>query len=357
MLSLKDKQRFARMLDYDMTPQQIYDRHIDELGPIYCDFRSFARQLRKWRQRAFLDEEIVDGAKIDGSFFVHDATVQVNGRGEVTQAWIKQKASDLRWEEMLTTIREEVKPVFVEPVTKEHPEGMLEIPLFDMHFGIADYDYYTSTLNAVIQIIKRRARKQVNILLGQDLFHNDDFRGRTSSGRQIEQVDMPKAWRDARLFMFAVITACLQYCPEDTRLWYTMGNHDESFCWAFVQMIKVAFPALHVDDSTKRRKCISWEGCFIGFEHGNETKSANNDIRGAFTIKFPLEFANAQVREIHCGHLHHEREADVYGVMIRRLSSGNKEDSWSDKEGFIGAHKRFTLFEWEPGRLRAIHYV
>ena len=70
-----------------------------------------------------------------------------------------------------------------------------------------------------------------------------------------------------------------------------------------------------------------------------------------------MEFASATVREVHAGHLHHEGEGDLYGVMVRRLSSGVPTDEWSDNEGYIGAHKRFQVFEYAPGKLRAIYYV
>src|SRR5699024_2530106 len=79
---------------------------------------------------------------------------------------------------------------------------MLEIPLFDMHFGIADYDYYKPVLLQVIELIKQRTYKEINIIIGQDLFHNDDFRGRTASGREIEYTDITKAWEDARRFYY-----------------------------------------------------------------------------------------------------------------------------------------------------------
>ena len=79
-------------------------------------------------------------------------------------------------------------------------------------------------------------------------------------------------------------------------------------------------------------------------------------VAGADSL-FPEEFANATVREVHAGHLHRESEADIYGVMVRRLSSGSKGDDWSDREDFIGTHKRFMLFEWSPDKLNAIYYI
>ena len=65
-----------------------------------------------------------------------------------------------------------------------------------------------------------------------------------------------------------------------------------------------------------------------------------------FVIEYPQEFAQAKVREVHAGHLHSERIIDEFGIMARRLSSGNISDEWHNEQGYVGAHKRFMLFEW-----------
>lgn len=70
-----------------------------------------------------------------------------------------------------------------------------------------------------------------------------------------------------------------------------------------------------------------------------------------------MEFGLAEVREVHAGHLHHEAEADIFGVMVRRLSSGTVTTEWTDKEDYVGAHKRFMLFEYDINKLRSIHYI
>ena len=87
-----------------------------------------------------------------------------------------------------------------------------------------------------------------------------------------------------------------------------------------------------------------------------EFKAAKN-LAHIFPISFPEEFAAASIREIHAGHLHHESEADIYGVMVRRLSTGGITDDWSNRQDFIGAHKRFMVFEWDLEGLRSIHYI
>jgi hypothetical protein len=91
--------------------------------------------------------------------------------------------------------------------------------------------------------------------------------------------------------------------------------------------------------------------------HGDSKQATAKNLAHIFPIMFAEEFANANVREVHAGHLHHEAEADIFGVMVRRLSSGGKVDDWSNKEDFVGAHKRFMVFEWDLTKLKSIHYI
>lgn len=337
-----------------MTTRQIYDQIFHPVHPT-MNLSTFRRKIQTWRKKQFADDLTLNAGTYT-DFIPHNATVQVNGQGQVIQAWIKQKADEEeRFNQLLEAIKENTTPALVNyKSSKNTEERMLEINLADMHFGLNNN--YFGILNELIDIISSHSYEEINIVIGQDLFHNDDFRGRTSKGTQIEKIDMKGAWIDAKYFYFNVISNAVEN-SNHVNLIYVKGNHDESIAWTFVQMLSVMFPMLNVDDSLKRRKHIYWKGCFIGLTHGCETKSNVNDLRGQFTIKFPEEFANAKVREIHCSHLHHEKEADVYGVMVRRLSTGNIEDEWSDDSGFVGSHKRFMVFEWTPNKLKSIHYL
>lgn len=333
-----------------MTAREIYDTIFlpQHSG---MEHRTFRRKLAYWKKQSLAEPDTLYSGTYPG-FVAHNATVQVNGKGEVVQAWVKQTIDESQWNELLETIREHTEPVRIQPYAG-FGVGMLEIPLFDMHFPLSEHD---RTARELLEIINRQGWEEINIIVGQDLFHNDDMRGRTASGRPIEKVDIPKAWELAKTFWFNVIETSIRKA-EKVNLIYSVGNHDESLAWAFVQLLKDRYPQLVVDDALKQRKCIYWKNCFIGVTHGAYTKSANQDMRGQFTIEFPEKFAAATVREIHSGHLHHEAEADLYGVMVRRLSRNGKDDQWTDDEGFVGAHKRFMVFEWMPGRLKAIDYI
>ena len=317
----------------------------------YTSYESFTRAMRRWRKQTFPDRTTLDGGTYEG-FTAHNATVQVNNKGEIVQAWIKQALDDGQWDALLNVIRDNAEPVRIEPAEGDGV-GMLEIPLFDMHLPLSDH---TKSIEELLCIIGRQKWEEINIVIGQDLFHNDDLRGRTASGRPIEKVDIPAAWETARSIWYSVIDASLRQA-ERVNLIYSIGNHDESLAWCFVQMLKDHYPQVNVDDRLKQRKCICWNGCFIGLTHGYRTKSKIHDLRGQFTIEFPEEFSKCTVREIHAGHLHRESEGDIYGVMIRRLSRNGETDQWTEDEGYVGAHKRFMVFEWMPGRLKAVDYI
>jgi len=353
MIDVKHKRKCVELSAQGLTARQVFEQYYTKVYP-GIDFETFRSYLKGWKKKTFADDGLLESANLSFQFTPHDSTVQINSEGNIIQAWIKQKADTSQYQELIDCIKETKKIDITLPTITEFDSTMLEIPLYDMHFGIADKEYYAETLKEVLSIIMLKTYEQINIIIGQDLFHNDDFRGRTSSGREIESVDMVQAWNDARWFYHSLIKASISHSKE-VKVIYSMGNHDESMSWCFVELLKAEFD-ITVDDSLDERKTITYGDNFIGITHGSQSEKPSN-LRGMFTIEFPIEFANAKIREIHAGHLHHEKQEDVYGVNVRTLSSGNPTDSWHKKNGYVGAHKRFTIFEWGLNKLRSIHYV
>lgn len=317
-------------------------------------FRSFCRRMAEWKNKVISDSETLEASNLAYKFAPHEATVQINGKGEIIQAWIKQHTED-RLEEILEAIKDNTPLAQISPTKGEQEDCMLEIPLFDMHFGIADFEFYKNTLGKILGIIASAHWDKIVIPVGQDLFHNDSIaKGVTTKGTLIEKVDFKKAIYDAKTFYFNMIDTALQHSNEVSVL-YSPGNHDKTVGWMFVQILKARYGDV-VDDSTKDRKAVYWNGCFIGITHGDKHTDTANGLRGKFTIEFPTLFAAAKVREIHAGHLHREDGRDEYGVQIRRMSTGNKDDDWTSEEGYK-SQKRFMLFEWRTNELKSIHYI
>ena len=350
------KRKCCEMKEAGMSSHEIYDSYYKYEVENPMTRRSFRTVLVRWAKKNYPDDTTLDCGTYEG-FVAHDATVQVAANGEIIQAWIKQHAETLDPEEFLAAIKTAVqKYEYVKPSFKDS-KNMLEISLFDMHWGIAFMDYYKSVLDDVLEIITSHHWDKIVIPFGQDFFHNDSIiNGLTTRGTCIEKVDMVRAVKDGQQFMYAIIDAALENA-EEVKVIYTPGNHDQSISWMFMQTLLARYGDAIIDDSLEFRKVISYGSNAIMITHGDAKKTTAKTLAHIFPVAFPKEFSDATIREVHAGHLHHEGEADIYGVMVRRLSSGGITDKWSDREDFIGAHKRFMLFEWSTDKLKAIHYI
>jgi hypothetical protein len=352
MLSNETKRHCVTLAEQGKTYEEIYKEQIQ--GRSGMSLRSFKRRMAEWKHKVLNDSEMLETANLAYKFTPHAATVQVNNKGEVIQAWIKQRTED-RLEEILEAVKDNTPIANISPTIKETDGCMLEIPLFDMHFGIANFEFYKNTLGKILGVISGKHWDKIIIPVGQDLFHNDSIaKGVTTKGTLIEKVDFKNAVYDAKTFYFNLIDTALLHANE-VSVMYSPGNHDKTVGWMFVQILKARYGDI-VDDSLAERKAVLWNGCFIGITHGDKHTDTVGGLRGKFTIEFPTLFAAAKVREIHTGHLHREDGKDEYGVQIRRMSTGNKNDDWTDEEGFK-SQKRFMLFEWTTNELKSIHFI
>ena len=336
--------------------KEIYETYfIPETGSS-ASRNTFRAMLNRWMHKQWADGTTLAAGTYEG-FIAHDATVQVTKSGEIVQAWIKQKASDIDPEEFIAAVKESVEPFVYEPSNHLNVTRMLEIPLFDMHWGVAFMDYYKPVLTDLLRLVNSRMWNKIVIPFGQDFFHNDSIvNGQTTKGTVIEKVDMTRAVKEAKTFLYALIDTAIHQANE-VKVIYTPGNHDRSISWMFMQVLLERYGPSVVDDTLEYRKVISYGKNSIMITHGDSKQATAKNLAHIFPITFAEEFANADIREVHAGHLHHEAEADIYGVMVRRLSSGGKVDDWSNKEDFVGTHRRFMVFEWDQYKLASIHYI
>ncbi|OHR73995.1 hypothetical protein HMPREF3291_05260 [Bacillus sp. HMSC76G11] len=264
---------------------------------------------------------------------------------------VKPKVSGFDWDGLLRKI-ETIPSKLIEPqyITDI---GYLNLPLFDMHFGVSSYEYYKPTQERILGLLLN-GYKEVLFIIGQDLLHNDNFKGQTANGTQIDKVDMERAWEEAMLFYVPLIETALEKCKRVT-IKYSKGNHDESMSWAFVQCLKVRFPQAIVDTSFKERKVHMLGLNFVGMNHGDKKKEQN--LNENFSTEFPIEWSKAKTREIFTGHLHHERVLDKGGAVLRRMPTANEIDGYHDDHGYTTAHKRFEVLEYSEDAVKRIHYV
>lgn len=355
-IPIEVKKTCCQMKSEGKTSREIYDHYFVKETDSPASYASFRSMLSRWVKKRYPDDTTLQCGTYEG-FTAHNATVQVSKDGEIVQAWIKQRADAFDPEDFLAAIRESVEPIAYIPQESIGVTRMLEIPLFDMHWGVAFMDYYKPVLNEILDLITSKKWARIVIPFGQDFFHNDSIiNGQTTKGTAIEKVDMTRAVKEGKQFIYTLIDTAIQHANE-VKVMYSAGNHDRSTSWMFIQVLLERYGECVVDDSFEYRKVITHGKNSIMITHGDSKQATAKNLAHIFPIAFAEEFANANVREVHAGHLHHEAEADIYGVMVRRLSSGGKIDEWSNKEDFIGAHRRFMVFEWDQHKLKSIHYI
>ena len=356
IIPIQVKKECCRMKQEGYGLRQIYNDYYIENVEDPCSYASFRRMLLRWENKTFPDDTTLEYGTYEG-FIAHNATVQVSSTGQIVQAWIKQKASDFNIDDLVETLRENVAHYEYVSQNEKSADRMLEIPLFDMHWGISFLDYYKQVLDDILDRIHSRHWDKIVIPFGQDFFHNDSIvNATTTGGTVIDKVDMVRAVKEGRQFITAIVDAALENA-NSVKVLYTPGNHDRSVTWMFMQVLLERYGADVVDDTMEYRKVFTYGKNSIMVTHGDSKQATAKNLAHIFAVSYPEEFAQASTREVHAGHLHHEKAGDIYGVMIRRLSTGVTVDDWSNRQDFVGSHRRFMIFEWDRNSLRSIHYV
>lgn len=316
---------------------------------------AFIKRVQTCWNKIKTTEELTENGELKG-LLMNASTVQVDGEGKVIQAWIKSKREeDVELEELLETIKG-LTPYNIKVPKKIECGSMLEIPIFDMHFGICDYKHYERCQLVIAEKIKSKQWDLIVFPIGSDLFHNNDLKGNTANGTPIERVNMAKAYKDAYKFYEPLLRLALENSNKVKGI-YIPGNHSEMPEQDFCIMLEILFPQIDWDNEFEYRKVVVYHKIFLGLSHGDKGKSKPQNISGIYTNLFPKEFARTMTREVHDGHLHTEIDCEAYGFMHRHMGTANITDEWHKTEGYVGNHKRFKMFEFSKKHLEAIYYI
>ncbi|NCC80391.1 MAG: hypothetical protein EOM07_12415, partial [Clostridia bacterium] len=210
-----------------------------------------------------------EGEILPGGFVPKWGTFKFDNEGGIETSWIRGAKEERDWHSELLEAISNAKPVEVEfnPEQRLDKNTLLEVPLFDMHFGIASFEHYAKTHSEVAKHIVR-GHDTVVFAIGSDLFHNNDHRGRTAKGTQIEKVDMEKAFNGAALFYVSLIRLAIKH-SNNVEVLYIKGNHDETPSWYFCKYLEALFPDIPFDLRFTEKKVFTWRKIFIGYTHGD----------------------------------------------------------------------------------------
>lgn len=266
---------------------------------------------------------------------------------------IKKKTFELTESKLDILLSKKARPLYCETKVS-NPHGLLEIPLFDKHYGINTYEDYKETQAEIYRYISSQEWELNLYTIGQDLFHNDDFRGRTTSGTPIEQVDIEQAWQDALNFYCPLIERSIEKSIQ-VKVIFSRGNHDETLGWAFVKLLKAMYPQVEFDDTQDEFKCHIYKGNFLGYTHGDKVN--DNKLAQIFNSLYRLEMAQCSTRIIKRGHVHTNKMIDEFGTLIIGLGTKAKTDAWHRENGYVGNRKKFEIFIYDDYELKAHIYI
>ena len=256
---------------------------------------------------------------------------------------------DISVSELTSIINRDIKQKCLER-TSATLKRMLVIPLFDLHFGINNYDNMKPYLEKIQAIIYSHSPRKIVIEIGGDLLHSDYLKTtKTVKGTQLDHIDSIQAWKDAAQFIKNIIESAIQNSVI-TELRAIGGNHDFDMQWAFVEMIRARYPQLLVFNPGSYRQVFTYGNVAIMMAHGDTAKAKLSQL---FANEYPAEWSNSEWRETHWGHFHTETVKDDGGAIQRQFGTPKPADGYEVKNGYTMNQHILKVLEYSENSLLA----
>lgn len=292
---------------------------------------------------------------------------EVNENFQV-KAWLTEKedkkdprvAIDLLMEEAM-----KYSPVYPSWVPKDRlkTENLLEISLFDHHFGQlswgketrgSDYDVEISrdlALQSIDYLLSRASEISIDEILlpiGNDFFNVNNAENTTYAGTsQAEDGRWQKNFISGRQLWVEIIELCMTIAP--VRIIGVPGNHDLERAFYLVDSLQSWFhnaPDVTIDNGPEYRKYVKWGKCLIGYTHGHLERKGKAVLVNLMATEQPQAWADSKYREWHKGHFHATNASafqfldEELGVRERILPSLVDIDDYHAGKGY--SHLRET---------------
>jgi len=236
---------------------------------------------------------------------------------------------------------------------------MLEISIFDLHFGKLCWHGETGE-NFDIEIARKRYLHIINdiinkynlpiekilFVIGQDFFNYDNVIPTTTAGTQ---QDTDVRWKKMFFKGYELVIQSIELLFNSFQIpieiYWIPGNHDEMTSFYLLHVLANYFrnnENIKVDLSAKERKYIQYGVNGIGFAH----KLLKKNQWSLFQSEAPKIWGNTKYREFHLGHQHREIVNSKHGLVIRSLPCITGTDNWHYSQGYVGTKKAVQTFLW-----------
>lgn len=250
-----------------------------------------------------------------------------------------------------------IKPITVPTVTADEDTFMV-IPLFDVHAGFTPEEILYKSRDRIVSRLRTSKRKVTLIPIGQDLLHNNDFRGNTANGTPIEKVDMNHAFHVAEQMYFPIVEEALK-TSEKVVISYSKGNHDETSAMAIMRVLLNKYPQCEFDVSLTEYKVYNFYNVTVGYTHSDKLpkNSAYKRLHDLYLETYRDVFTMKHSRYVFTGHFHQESLTEENGTSVWSLATRKPADTWHFEHGFVGSKQVFSIFEFNKDELVAIYKV
>lgn len=342
---------------------------------------TFDNRLARSKQILGIERPTLAPAAVPEGYREGKSTVQYDAAGNVVNEWRRIHPVAEALETISARLCETLEgkaPKLPNPPKTVPDDLMLEVPIFDPHFGKyawaeetgADYD-----LGIVKRIVVggvQRLAEQAGpvgtalLVIGGDTLHADNRHSVTERGGHVLDVDtrQGKVWEVLTDSITASVSL-LASTAKRVRIVVIPGNHDFESSFHLGRLLAAYYrneKAVSVTHGPKTRHYVRHGCVLLGFAHGHLLKM--DSLATLMAEETREDWAQTKQRVWHLGHVHVGRRMNwmtlngVHGVEVEHIESVSAADSWHAEMGYVGMPRRLTSFLWSAKNgLRSRHYV
>jgi len=262
-------------------------------------------------------------------------------------------------------------------VVKNKNQCLLELALFDVHFGKLahaeesgeDYDLkiagerYRKAIQNLLGSVDVQKVDRILFPIGNDMFNVDNLTKTTTGGTpQDTDTRFHKMVRYVKDLLIETIDYVSLIAPVDVVV--VPGNHDEQAMFLLGEILDAFYAKdknINIKNGAKLRKYYNYGNTSIMFTHGDKEKMSNLGM--IFAAEEPKIWGNSVNRFIQIGHFHHNRtinylsNQEFQGFQIQILPSLSPNDKWHYGKGYMSKRQaKAFLFDKEKGMIAEYTY-
>ncbi len=330
---------------------------------------TFKSRLERAQQMLGVSKPVLAEAAVPPDHVMTKTTVQYDANGKVIQEWRRLAPEAEALETIAARLCEQVAgkaPSLPKPPARVAADLLLEVPIFDPHFGKyawaaetgTDYDLETAhriVVGSVVRLAELAGPVGRSLLvIGGDWFHADTRHNQTERGHHPLDVDtrQAKVWETVADAIHTSVRA-MAATSQQVELVVIPGNHDWESSYHLARLLAAYYrneKRVHVCTDPRSRQYVRHGAVLLGFAHGHLIPMG--DYASLMPLEAASDWAQTTERVWHLGHIHKGKALRAqsldgkHGVTVEHIESLSGTDAWHHENGFVGCPRRGTAFVW-----------